>query len=101
MVLPDTGLYNAVQRAEKLRKKIEAHQVSICDQSLRATASFGVAILENKTEGSSLLREADERMHTAKVTGKNVVVPNFPGYLDAKFVSKEYSYKCAPGVHVV
>ncbi len=101
LVLPDTGLYNAVQLAEKLRKKIEAHQVNIGDQSIRVTASFGVASLENKTDGRRLLQEADERMYTAKMAGKNVVVPNLlPCYAKAKFASKEYGYKCAHAVPV-
>ncbi len=101
LVLPDTGLYNAVLLAEKLRKRIEAHQVSTGDQSIRVTASFGVASLENKRDGSVLLREADERMYTAKLSGKNVVVPNLlPCFADAKFVLKQYSHKCANALPV-
>jgi len=90
LVLPDTTLYNAVQLAEKIRKKIEVHEIKHRDARVTITASFGVACLENKADGKSLLREADERLYQAKATGKNSVVPSMmPCFADKKFVSKE------------
>ncbi len=96
LVLPDTGLHNAVRLAEKLRKKIEAHRIALGNTGISVTASLGVASLENKKDGSTLLREADERMYIAKTTGKNRVVPNLlPCFAEAKFASKQFGRKCA------
>lgn len=89
LVLPDTPLYNAVQLADKLRKAIERHTIDLGDhKSISITASFGVACLENKRDGYSLLLEADERLYHAKLTGKNTVVPSLlPCLADRSFVS--------------
>jgi len=87
LVLPDTSLYNAVQLAEKLRKKIMQHEVAAGDNHIGVTMSFGAACLENKTEGTSLLKEADERLYQAKAYGKNTVVPSMlPCFADKNFV---------------
>jgi len=90
LVLPDTKLYSAVQLAEKLRKKIEMHEIHVSDKCIGITASFGVASLENKPDGVSLLREADERLYKAKTIGKNSVVPGLlPCFADRTFISKD------------
>jgi len=90
LVLPDTTLYSAVHLAEKLRSKIETHNIDLGGRRIKITASFGVASLENKTDGSSLLREADEKLYKAKATGKNCVVPSrLPCITDATFALKE------------
>ncbi len=101
LVLPDTSLNHAVHLADKLRKKIEGHQFDLGDKIIRATASFGVASLENKPDGNSLLREADERLYQAKSMGKNTVVPSLlPCFADRRFVSKEAISKSADVAHV-
>lgn len=89
LVLPDTPLYNAVQLAEKLRKAIERYTIDLGDRkSIAITASFGVACLENKRDGNSLMREADERLYQAKSMGKNTVVPSLlPCFADRRFVT--------------
>ena len=86
LVLPDTTLYSAIRLAEKLRKKIEMHETRLSDKSIRVTASFGVARFENKLDGGSLLREADERLFKAKAIGKNCVVPHL---LPAELLCRE------------
>ena len=101
LVLPDTSLYSAVRLAEKLRKKIEMHETRLSDKSIRVTASFGVASLENKPDGGSLLREADERLYKAKAIGKNCVVPDLlPCFADRTFMSKDHAHKYANTVRV-
>jgi len=101
LVLPDTTLYSAVQLAEKLRKKIEMHETCLNDKSIRVTASMGVASLENKPDGGSLLREADERLYKAKAIGKNCVVPGLlPCFNERAFVSKDRVHKYANAVQV-
>jgi diguanylate cyclase (GGDEF)-like protein len=101
LVLPDTTLYSAVQLAEKLRKKIEMHETCLSDKSIRITASLGVASLENKPDGGSLLREADERLYKAKAIGKNCVVPGLlPCFADRAFISRDRVHKYANAVQV-
>jgi diguanylate cyclase (GGDEF)-like protein len=101
LVLPDTTLYSAVRLAEKLRKKIEMHETRLSDKSIRVTASFGVASFENKPDGGSLLREADERLYKAKAIGKNCVIPDLlPCFADRNFMSKDRAHKYANTVRV-
>ncbi len=96
LVLPETSLYSAVQLAEKLRKKLESHSIKIGKKCLKITASFGVSSLENKTDSSSFLQEADERLYKAKVLGKNCVVPNLlPCFADKNFVARKRQHKYA------
>lgn len=88
LVLPDTSLYHAVQLAHKLQKKIAELTVRIHGKSIRTTASFGVAGLENKADHVSLFQEADDRLYKAKSIGKNNVVPSMlPCFADRCFVS--------------
>jgi len=95
-VLPDTTLYSAVHLAEKLRCKIEMHSIDLGSRRIAITASLGVASLENKPNGSSLLREADEKLYEAKAVGKNCVVPNLlPCIAGTTFVLKECTHKYA------
>jgi diguanylate cyclase (GGDEF)-like protein len=88
LVLPDTSLYNAVQLAHKIRKRISELTVHINGKTISTTASFGVAGLENKEDHASLFLEADERLYKAKSIGKNNVVPSMmPCFADRYFVS--------------
>ena len=103
VVLPDTSLYNAVQLAHKLQKKISELTVQVNGHVLRITASFGVAGLENKADHASLFQEADERLYKAKSVGKNNVVPSMlPCFADRFFVSQGHAQAlrrcCAGGV---
>jgi diguanylate cyclase (GGDEF)-like protein len=98
LVLPDTTLYSAVHLAEKLRSKIEVHNIDLDGRRIAVTASFGVASLENKPDGNYLLREADERLYKAKAFGKNCVVPSLPCFADNAFVLKECAHQYANAV---
>jgi diguanylate cyclase (GGDEF)-like protein len=92
VVLPDTSLYNAVQLAHKLRRKISELTVALNGKTIRTTASFGVAGLENKSDHMSLFQEADERLYKAKAVGKNNVVPSMlPCFADHYFVSQGHA----------
>ncbi len=96
LVLPDTTLFSAVHLAEKLRSKIAMHSIDLGSRRIAITASFGVASLENKPDGISLLREADDKLYKAKAIGKNCVVPSLPPCVaDTTFALKERMYKYA------
>jgi diguanylate cyclase (GGDEF)-like protein len=90
LVLPDSTLYSAVEVAHKIRKLIEKHRVQFEGKSIAVSASFGVAALEDKQDGSYILQEADERLYRAKSLGKNTVVPSLlPCLADKHFVSRK------------
>lgn len=76
LVLPDTKFSNAVELAEKLRRKVENYKINLGDKTINITASFGVAGLRNGSDSCRLLQEADEMLYKAKANGRNNVMPN-------------------------
>lgn len=75
ILLPDTGLAEARQVAERIRKEIEKRP----DKSLPAyTVSLGVAVSSGAagqpTNIEALLAVADEKLYRAKESGRNRVV---------------------------
>lgn len=70
VVLPETGLPQALRLAERLRRAVEALKVPLAE---RLSASFGVAQAGPKDSPLSLLKRADEAMYQAKRLGKNRV----------------------------
>lgn len=80
-VLPSTEKREAIELAERLRKKIEKSVVSAEGKDIRITASFGISCLTssyNVTDGSditSLIEEADSMLYKAKRNGRNAVMP--------------------------
>ncbi len=76
IVLPYTGLSNAVMTAEKLRNRIEGNTVYFGDAAIKVTASFGVAALGAGVYGKEdFLREVDRQLYEAKAAGRNRVMP--------------------------
>jgi len=72
--LPDTQPEQALQLAQTLRAKIEGLMPNIGTQSLRVTASIGVA--HNRGHEQSMheiQKEADQAMYQAKTMGRNRV----------------------------
>ena len=79
LMLPETKLDSTVVVAERIRRRIETSPVLTPDQSLRVTASVGIASLETIPDeailgASSLLERADRALYTAKESGRNRVV---------------------------
>ena len=67
VICPETALANAVQRADRLRRTVQAASPG----KLKVTASFGVAQLEAGDTVDSVLRRADAAMYDAKQAGRN------------------------------
>lgn len=67
IVCPETLLEDAAQRADRLRRTVQAASPG----DLEITASFGVAQLEEGDSVDSLLRRADAAMFDAKRSGRN------------------------------
>ena len=75
IILPGITKEVATLVAERLRKVIANHTVEHGDKKIDFTASFGVAEMRDDVESpEDLIREADEKLYTAKRTGKDKVV---------------------------
>lgn len=64
-----TDARGALALAERLRRNIESLPIRGGEQTLRVTASFGVATSRDKGQG--LLDDADEALYAAKAAGRN------------------------------
>lgn len=80
LLLPGTGLDDALSIAERLRVKLAAYPFAAgADRTLPVTASFGVSCLPSggmpaeADEGAWLVREADAALYRAKREGRNRV----------------------------
>lgn len=67
VICPETLLEDAYQRAERLRRTIQATSPG----GLKVTASFGVAQFEHPDTAETLLCRADAAMFDAKKSGRN------------------------------
>jgi diguanylate cyclase (GGDEF)-like protein len=76
LLLPNTTLEDGAQRAEELRKAVEALALSFNNQALgQVTVRMGVAIYPKHGEtGESVLKVADDASYRARAIGKNCVV---------------------------
>ena len=71
-VLPHTDLAGALEVAEQLRLGVERISLPVRGDTLRITASFGVATLDGGVRDlDDLLGRADEALYAAKAAGRN------------------------------
>ena len=78
IVLPETKPGNTNVVAERIRRRLEATELSCGDGSVVVTASIGIAGMEAASEGeilspAALIDRADRAMYTAKNRGRNRV----------------------------
>ncbi|MGE4291229.1 MAG: diguanylate cyclase [Desulfovibrio sp.] len=74
VLLPETGLAEAVQTAEKLRSCVATQDLPTSVGGLRITVSFGVATLRPDEGLDQALLRADKALYKAKQAGRNRVV---------------------------
>ena len=81
LILPDTTLKAAIERAESIRMKIGGLRFTHEGASIGpVTASIGVAIFpEHASDAEELLRAADAALYRAKRDGRNRVAVAAPG----------------------
>jgi diguanylate cyclase (GGDEF)-like protein/putative nucleotidyltransferase with HDIG domain len=74
-ILPDTTLETATIIAERVRSKVENHQVFIDGYQISITVSIGISHMQ-KANGSldTLLTQADQAMYAAKRAGRNQAI---------------------------
>ena len=87
VVLPDTEAEAAMAIAQRLRRSIE----TTSSGGIRVTSSLGVAVGSNGIEG--VLAQADERLYTAKKSGRNCVIGP-----DMKQIVEHIGTSTSPGV---
>lgn len=71
IVLPNTNLTGALQRAQNMRASLQASSFHVVGSK---TASFGVAELLQEDSEDSLIERADKALYSAKMGGRNRVV---------------------------
>ncbi|MCG2584290.1 GGDEF domain-containing protein [Massilia sp. TS11] len=74
ILLPRTGLAEAVLVAERVRAAIAAQPVKTERALIQVTASLGVTTIRPDDSTVSLFKRADEALRTAKAAGRNAVV---------------------------
>jgi diguanylate cyclase (GGDEF)-like protein len=75
LILPDTDAKGAELLAERLRANVAKMRVKIGEDSIRVTASFGVATASGRCRdvGGELVARADAALYEAKRAGRNCV----------------------------
>jgi diguanylate cyclase (GGDEF)-like protein len=73
VVIPDSSLHNAEQRAERVRQSLSELESDTGKTKLKITASIGLASLASGDSGKSWLERADSALYEAKNGGRNCV----------------------------
>lgn len=78
VLLPETGLEETYQAAERIRRLCQAHVFRGPETEVRITVSGGVASVESGAHvtANALFREADDRLYLAKQRGRNRIEPH-------------------------
>ena len=73
MVMRDTDLEGAVKKAEEIRVKLMDTDIEADGNTLRCTLSFGCSVFDTSKTIEENISAADEKLYTAKETGRNKV----------------------------
>lgn len=93
ILLPETDWQEAVEVAEKLRRKVEAASVSVEGNTdpLSVTISFGVASFPaDSREVETLIMAADEALYASKAEGRNLVRAHARIHHEAEGTARAY-----------
>jgi len=78
VVLPATGLSQALQVAERLRRAVRFSTIPHGDEPIRLTVSIGVASLAGDRNAADWVSRADQALYEAKRRGRDQVVSADP-----------------------
>lgn len=74
VILPSTGLENAINVAERIRKRFEAQDFSlIANETLNISVSIGASQFKPEEEMEVFVKRTDDALYVAKQKGKNRV----------------------------
>jgi len=80
IILPETEIEDAIMVAERLRAEVEKHNFKGKKNSIKVTASFGVARLNDEMKSpEDLIELADMSLYSSKENGRNRVTVNNSG----------------------
>ena len=97
LILKHASLPKAYQIAERCRTTIEALVISNDEgQSIRVTASFGIAQSHHGLRPQQVLSQADKALYAAKASGRNQI----KCYLEINPSEIKYSAACADTQHI-
>ena len=70
-ILPSTTLPQGVCAAQRVRRAVENYAFCFEQHDLRLTVSLGLAIVEARDNGVSMIRRADEALYVSRDAGRN------------------------------
>ncbi|ADE11793.1 diguanylate cyclase [Sideroxydans lithotrophicus] len=73
LLLPETGLKQAINHAERLRQAIAEFRIPVGETSISLTASFGIAAHVANLSFDKMIEQADVQLYEAKRSGRNKV----------------------------
>ncbi len=88
-ILPETDKIKAMELADRLRNKIEKRVISYKENTIKITASFGVAQMEQCAEMEKIIQDADTMLYKAKLNGRNIVMPGLIKVIPNKTLAKK------------
>ena len=78
LLLPESGLKQALNHAERLRQAIAEFRIPVGEMSISLTASFGIAAHVANSSFDRMIEQADEQLYEAKRNGRNKVCYSSP-----------------------
>ena len=88
-ILPETDKIKAMELADRLRNKIEKKIITYKDNTIKITASFGVAQMEQCADMEKIIQDVDTMLYKAKLNGRNIVMPGLIKVIPNKTLSKK------------
>lgn len=73
VVLPATGLQEALRAAERAQTAIHANTCEFAGRSLHVTASIGVATIARSDNAATVLKRTDDALYAAKHGGRDCI----------------------------
>ncbi len=87
-ILPGTDKTKAMELADRLRIKISKKIIIHGDNTIKVTASFGVAELNQNADMTKIIQDADTMLYKAKMNGRNTVMPGLMKIIPDKISEK-------------